>query len=76
MIAPAMDLAAGTATDLATVTGGVGNALKMFSDQGLKANDAADMLAKAQAQANTTVQDLFDSMSVTGPNVGFGWMEF
>ena len=74
MIAPAMDLAAGTATDLATVTGGVGNALKMFSDQGLKANDAADMLAKAQAQANTTVQDLFDSMSVAGPMLdSVGW---
>lgn len=66
--------AAGTATDLATVTGGVGNALKMFSDQGLKANDAADMLAKAQAQANTTVQDLFDSMSVAGPMLdSVGW---
>ena len=74
MIAPAMDLAAGTATDLATITGGVGNALKMFSDQGLKANDAADMLAKAQAQANTTVQDLFDSMSVAGPMLdSVGW---
>lgn len=67
MIAPAMDLAAGTATDLSTVTGGLGNAMKMFSDQGLQANTAADMLATAQAQANTTVQDLLDSMAIAGP---------
>lgn len=74
MIAPAMDLAAGTATDLSVVTGGVGNAMKIFSDQGLKANDAANMLAKAQAQANTTVQDLFDSMSTAGPMLdSVGW---
>jgi TP901 family phage tail tape measure protein len=74
MIAPAMDLAAGTATDLSVVTGGVGNAMKIFSDQGLKANETADMLAKAQAQANTTVQDLFDSMSVAGPMLdSVGW---
>lgn len=74
MIAPAMDLAAGTATDLSVVTGGVGNAMKIFSDQGLKANDAANMLAKAQAQANTTVQDLFDAMSTAGPMLdSVGW---
>ena len=74
MIAPAMDLAAGTATDLSVVTGGVGNAMKIFSDQGLRANDAANMLAKAQAQANTTVQDLFDSMSTAGPMLdSVGW---
>ena len=74
MIAPAMDLAAGTATDLSVVTGGVGNAMKIFSDQGLKAIDASDMLAKAQAQANTTVQDLFDSMSTAGPMLdSVGW---
>ena len=74
MIAPAMDLAAGTATDLSVVTGGVGNAMKIFADQGLKAIDASDMLAKAQAQANTTVQDLFDSMSTAGPMLdSVGW---
>ena len=74
MIAPAMDLAAGTATDLSIVTGGVGNALKIFSDQELKANDATNMLAKAQAQANTTVQDLFDAMSTAGPMLdSVGW---
>lgn len=74
MIAPAMDLAAGTATDLSVITGGVGNALKIFSDQGLSAMDASNMLAKAQAQANTTVQDLFDAMSTAGPMLdSVGW---
>lgn len=74
MLTPSMDLAAGTATDLATITGGLGNAVKMFSDQGLQANDAADMLATAQAQANTTVQDLLDSMSIAGPMLdSIGW---
>ncbi len=74
MIAPAMDLAAGTATDLSVITGGVGNALKIFSDQGLNAMDASNMLAKAQAQANTTVQDLFDAMSTAGPMLdSVGW---
>ena len=74
MIAPAMDLAAGTATDLSVITGGVGNALKIFSNQGLNAMDASNMLAKAQAQANTTVQDLFDAMSTAGPMLdSVGW---
>lgn len=74
MIAPAMDLAAGTATDLSVITGGVGNALKIFSDQGLNAMNASNMLAKAQAQANTTVQDLFDAMSTAGPMLdSVGW---
>lgn len=74
MLTPSMDLAAGTATDLATITAGVGNSLKVFSDQGLRANQATDILAKAQAQANTTVQDLFDSMAVTGPMLDqVGW---
>lgn len=74
MLTPSMDLAAGTATDLATITAGVGNSLKVFSDQGLRANQATDILAKAQAQANTTVQDLFDSMAVAGPMLDqVGW---
>ena len=74
MLTPSMDLAAGTATDLATITAGVGNSLKVFSDQGLQANQATDILAKAQAQANTTVQDLFDSMAVAGPMLDqVGW---
>lgn len=74
MLAPAMNLAAGTATDLAVVSGGLGNAMKVFADQGLQAGVAADILAKAQGQANTTVQDLLDSMTVAGPIVdSVGW---
>ncbi len=69
MLTPAMSLAAGTATDLAVVSGGLGNAMKIFADQGLQAGNAADILAKAQGQANTTVQDLLDSMTVAGPIV-------
>lgn len=74
MLTPAMSLAAGTATDLAVVSGGLGNAMKIFADQGLEAGNAADILAKAQGQANTTVQDLLDSMTVAGPIVdSVGW---
>lgn len=74
MLTPAMSLAAGTATDLAVVSGGLGNAMKIFADQGLQAGNAADILAKAQGQANTTVQDLLDSMTVAGPVVdSVGW---
>lgn len=74
MLTPAMSLAAGTATDLAVVSGGLGNAMKVFADQGLEAGNAADILTKAQGQANTTVQDLLDSMTVAGPVVdSVGW---
>lgn len=74
MLTPAMSLAAGTATDLAVVSGGLGNAMKIFADQGLQAGNAADILAKAQGQANTTVQDLLDSMTVADPIVdSVGW---
>lgn len=64
MLTPALSLAAGTATDLSEVTSGLGNALKVFSAQGLTAEDAANVLAKAQAQANTTTSELFESMRV------------
>lgn len=64
MLTPALDLAAGTATDLATVSSGLGNTLKVFSSQGLTASKTADVLAKAQAQANTTTTELFRAMSV------------
>lgn len=75
MLTPALDLAAGTATDLSTVTGGLGNSLKLFGDSGLTAAKASDVFAKAQAQANTTTSDLFNAMSVGGPifkTVGWG----
>lgn len=64
MLTPALSLAAGTATDLSEVTSGMGNALKVFSSQGLTAEKAANVLAKAQAQANTTTSELFNAMSV------------
>lgn len=67
MLTPALNLAAGTATDLSVVTGGLGNALKMFDKDSNYAATAADILSTAQAQANTTVTDLFDAMATAGP---------
>lgn len=67
MLSPALDLAAGTATDLSVVTGGLGNALKMFGKDSSYASTAADIFAAAQAQANTTTTDLFEAMSTAGP---------
>lgn len=67
MLTPALNLAAGTATDLSIVTGGLGNALKMFGKDADYASTAADILSTAQAQANTTVTDLFDAMATAGP---------
>lgn len=67
MLTPALDLAAGTATDLSEVTSGLGNTMKVFASQGLTAKQAADILAKAQAQANTTTTELFNAMSVGAP---------
>ena len=66
MIAPAMSLAAGTASDLSMVTGGLGNTLKAFGADASEASHYTDMMAKAQAQANTDVQGLFDAMSIAG----------
>lgn len=67
MLTPAMSLAAGTGTDLDTVTAGLGNALKMFGANSNEAAGYADVLAKAQAQANTDTSNLFEAMSVAGP---------
>ena len=74
MLAPALNLAAGTATDLDTVTGGLGNTMKAFGADAIEAAHYADMFTKAQAQANTDVQGLFDAMSVAGPTFKtVGW---
>lgn len=74
MLTPALDLAAGTATDLSTVTGGLGNTMKAFSASSGEAAHYADMMAKAQAQANTDVTGLFDAMSVAGATANtVGW---
>ena len=67
MLTPAMSLAAGTGTDLSSVTAGLGNALKMFGADSNEAAGYADVLAKAQAQANTDTTQLFEAMSVAGP---------
>ena len=67
MITPALDLAAGTATDLALVTEGLGSTLKLFGADTEEATEYADIFAKAQAQANTTVTDLFNSAANAGP---------
>lgn len=74
MIAPAMNLAAGTVSDLSMVTGGLGNTLKAFGADASEASHYADMMAKAQAQANTDVQGLFDAMSIAGSTANtVGW---
>lgn len=67
MLTPALNLAAGTATDLDSVTSGLGNTLKAFGASSDEATHYADMFTQAQAQANTNVQGLFDAMSVAGP---------
>ena len=75
MLAPALALAAGTATDLAEVTSGMGGAMKMFGAESAEASRYADVFAKAQASANTTTTDLFEAVSTAGPifkTVGWG----
>lgn len=67
MLTPALNLAAGTATDLDSVTSGLGNTLKAFGASSEEATHYADMFTQAQAQANTNVQGLFDAMSIAGP---------
>ena len=74
MITPALNLAAGTGTDLAATTEGLGNTLKAFGAKSGEATHYADMFAKAQAQANTNAQGLFDAMSVAGSTAKtVGW---
>lgn len=66
MLSPAMNLAAGTSTDLSTVTEGLGSTLKAFGADSRDATGYADIFARAQSMANTTVTDLFDSMKSGG----------
>lgn len=74
MITPALSLAAGTGSDLANVTEGLGNTMKAFGAKSKEASHYADMMAKAQAQANTTTSGLFDAMSVAGSTAKtVGW---
>ena len=74
MLAPSLDLAAGTATDLSAVTEGLGSTLKAFGADAKEASGYADVFAKAQAQANTTVEDLFGAMKTGGASFkNVGW---
>lgn len=67
MLTPSLNLAAGTSTDLATVTSGLGNTLKAFGADSAEATKYVDMFTVAQAQANTSVDGLFEAMSIAGP---------
>jgi TP901 family phage tail tape measure protein len=66
MLAPAMNLAAGTSTDLSLVTEGLGNIMKSFNIDMEDAEKTTNIFAQAQAQANTTVSDLFDAFKNGG----------
>ena len=66
MLTPSMNLAAGTMTDLSTVTAGLGNALKMFGAESAEATKYADVFARAQASANTTTEELFNGLTAGG----------
>lgn len=66
MLTPSMNLAAGTMTDLSTVTAGLGNALKMFGAESSEAAKYADVFARAQASANTTTEELFNGLTAGG----------
>jgi len=74
MVAPAFNLAAGTATDLGTVTEGLGSVMKVFGADTSEASNYANIFAEAQSMANTTVTDLFESMSNAGSTFAtVGW---
>lgn len=74
MLAPALNLAAGTGTDLSAVTAGLGNTMKAFGASSKEASHYSDMFAKAQAQANTDAQGLFDTMGIAGSTAKtVGW---
>jgi len=74
MITPALNLAAGTGSNLSDVTSTLGNTLKAFGADSSQATHYADMFAKAQAQANTNIQGLSDMMRVAGSTAKtVGW---
>lgn len=74
MITPALNLAAGTGSNLSDVTSTLGNTLKAFGADSSQATHYVDMFARAQAQANTDVQGLSDMMRVAGSTAKtVGW---
>lgn len=67
MLHGAFALAAGTGTDMSTVTSGLSVALKAFSADTKEADHYADVFAKGQAQARITTTGLVDSLSYAAP---------
>lgn len=67
MLHGAFALAAGTGTDMSTVTSGLSVAMKAFSADTREADHYADVFAKGQAQARVTTTGLVDSLSYAAP---------
>lgn len=74
MLHGAFALAAGTGTEMTTVTSGMSVALKAFNADSSEASHYADVFAKGQAQARVTTTDLMDSLTYAAPvfqNLGY-----
>lgn len=67
MLHGAFALAAGTGTEMTTVTAGMSVALKAFNADSSEASHYADVFARGQAQAKVTTTDLIDSLSYAAP---------
>ena len=67
LLEPAMALAVGTGSDLDEVSSGLGNSLKAFNLSAKDSKSVTDLLAKAQASANTTTSDLLKAIEIAGP---------
>lgn len=67
MIGPAMDAAVGTATDMSTVTSGLGAAMSVFGASSDQATDYLNMMTQGANQANTNLEQMFEGVSVVGP---------
>lgn len=67
MIGPSMDAAVGTATDMSTVTSGLGAAMSVFGASSSEATDYLNMMTQGANQANTNLEQMFDGVSVVGP---------
>lgn len=67
MLHGAFALAAGTGTEMTTVTSGMATALKAFNADTQDATHYADVFARGQAQAKVTTTGLIDSLSYAAP---------
>lgn len=75
MISVSMDAAVGTATDLSTVTSGIGSTLSVFGAESSEATKYLNIMTQAANQANTDLTSMFEGVSVVGPmfqGVGYG----